>query len=85
VSLPERVSIFVRRSRAGGFDSVRAKKVPICGAFAVVVTPVPVGDTTGFSGAFPRRSVFLPERISISDERGYSPKCMEDEFYALRL
>jgi hypothetical protein len=31
VSLPERVSIFVRRSRAGGFDSVRAKKVLICG------------------------------------------------------
>jgi hypothetical protein len=54
------------------------RKFSFAGAFAVVVTPVPVGDTTGFSGAFPRRSVFLPERISISDERGYSPKCVEN-------
>jgi hypothetical protein len=65
--LPEEVSIFDRRSSTGGFDSVRAKKVLICGAFAVVVTPVAVGDTTGFSDAFPRRSAFLPEQISISD------------------
>jgi hypothetical protein len=56
------------------------RKFSFAGAFAVVVTLVPVGDTTGFSGVFPRRSVFLPERISISDERGYSPKCVEEQF-----
>jgi hypothetical protein len=56
------------------------KKFLFAGAFAVVVTPVPVEDTTGFSGAFPRRSAFLPEQISISDERGYSPRCVEKLF-----
>jgi hypothetical protein len=76
-SLPERVSIFFRRSRAGDFYSVRAKKVTICGVFVVVIMPVPVGDTTEFSDAFPRRSVLLPQKISISDERDYSPKCVE--------